>query len=186
MKRYIGAASGLFLLLSCLPASSLTLTGAGSETCQAWRQAHASSPATDNDATAAWVFGYLDSLSASVAGNNAVNGQPNTDLLNRLDRQSIVKLVSVYCDGHPDRTIRQAVIELGVQLIAERRPKRGANRQQASTAASVQIRPTRVRAETTGSGDVTGSIRTSSISACKTVDVADAHGQIVHQLRKCD
>lgn len=185
MTRFIVAASTLFLAFSSLPANSLTLTGVGSQSCQSWQNARKAA-AKDSDADANWVFGYLDGLSASVNGNYAVKGQPRSDLLAHLDKQSIIKLVGIYCEGHPNRTLQQAAAEIGVQLIADDRSGNTGQSGRPSVATTVEIRQPRARAETTGSGDVTGSVRSARTSTCKVVDLADARGQTVHQLRKCD
>lgn len=186
MKRYLGAAAASFLALSCVPANSLTETGLGTELCQTWSDAHVGASTISDDHSSSWVFGYLDALSASVAQSNIIKGNPPRDLLSHLDRPAILKLVNIYCAGHPERTIQQAVAEVGAQLVAEDRVRSVRPTPRASIPAAVVVRPARVPAETTGSGDITGSIHSARLPACRTVIVANADGETLHRLRKCD
>lgn len=186
MRRCLGTAAAIVVALSCVPANALTLTGAGARSCQSWLNSHAAATITSDDPASNWAFGYLDGLSGFVAQYDTVKGYPQRDLLSRLDRASIVKLVNIYCAGHPERTIQEAVTEVGAQLVAEDRSGDRARDWRPSSAANVVVGPPRPRVETTGSGEITGSIRSAASPVCRVIIVTNANGDTLHRLRKCD
>lgn len=186
MKRSLGAAAVFILALSCVPAKSVTVTGVGTQSCQSWSDAHVGATMTSDDLASSWILGYLDGLSALASQHALIKGDPQRDLLSQLDGPAIIKLVNIYCAGHPERKIQQAAAEVGAQLIAEDRPVKDHLDRRPSTATAVVVQPTRIRRETTGSGDIAGSIRTIAPTACRVVVVSNSGGETLHRLRKCD
>jgi hypothetical protein len=181
MMRAIGTISAGILALSCVSANSQTLTGHGAQTCEKWTELHRSSQVADTTALDNWVFGYLDGEAKVVDASNRIKGLPPVDILQGLDSPTIVGLVGEYCRGNPLRTVDEAVSELTAQMVAENRQ----GRVHASNGSpKIKIETNRPRAETTGSGDITGSI--TPIHQCEIIAVNDPTNTVIRKFRKCD
>ena len=120
MKRSLFALSAIVLTLACTQASSqtLTLTGYGAETCEKWLTSQRTPDAPGTIALDNWVFGHLDGVAKFVDATYVLKGKPAPDMLQGLDRQSVVALMGEYCRTNPALTVDSALNALSAQMVA--------------------------------------------------------------------
>ena len=120
MKRSLFALSAVVLALACTQANSqtLTLTGYGAETCGKWLASQRTPDAPATIALDNWVFGHLDGVAKFVDATYVLKGKPAPDMLQGLDRQSVVALMGEYCRTNPALTVDQALNALSAQMVA--------------------------------------------------------------------
>ena len=120
MKRELFALSATLLALACTPANSetLMLTNHDGKTCENWMASQQTPNAPDTIALNNWVFGHLDGVAKFVDATYVMKGLPAPNMLNGLDRASVITLMSEYCRGTPGRTVHQALGALSAQLVA--------------------------------------------------------------------
>ena len=182
MVRTIVTISLAILGFSCVSANSQTLVDNGSLTCEKWAELHRSSPTADTIALDSWVFGYLNGEAKFIDANTRMKGLPPRDILRGLDNHTIIELTGEYCRGKPLRTVAEAVSELTAQMVAENNSGR-IRASELSGIPKVQVQTTRPRAETTGSGDITGSI--GPVLRCEVISVSDSTNTVIRKFRKC-
>jgi hypothetical protein len=180
MAKKVFFISALILGLASVDASAQTVLNAGGQTCEKWTEVHEyPSPTTETSRFDGWVIGYVQGKAATIEAENRIKGFPAIKVLRGMDDPTVVQLTGVYCRGNPVRTLAEVGDTLMAQAVAD------------SSSNVVVVGPSRVKivtqkplAETTGSGDITGSINPTH--RCELITVSDASETIIRRFRKCD
>lgn len=170
--------SAAILTLSSVNASSQTVLSVGGQTCDKWADVHVST-SSESAALDNWVHGYVAGKAAVIEADNRTKGLPPTKVLRGLDAATVVRLTGEYCRGNPLRTVAQAADELSAQAVAD-----GSTPALVTRPSRVKIVTNRPAAETTGSGDITGSVK--PFHECERIAVVDSSETAVREFRKCE
>lgn len=178
MAKKVFFISALILGLANVNASAQPVLNVGGQTCEKWTEIH-QSPTTETSSFDGWVIGYVQGKAATIEAENRIKGFPAIKVLRGMDSPALVQLTGVFCRGNPLRTLAEAGDTLMGQAVADSSPD------------VVVVGPSRVKivtqkplAETTGSGDITGSI--TPTHRCELITVGDASEKIARRFRKCD
>jgi hypothetical protein len=168
--RSVFPLSAAILALSCVAASSQSLTPYGAQTCAKWSELHNGAPTVDTSGSENWVMGYVEGVGRYVDAQFKMNGVPNHESLKGLNRSAVVVLVNQFCKSNPKRTLQSMVSELTGQMAVDD-----------------TLHATKA-AETTGSAEITGSVG-GVVSACRIVavrDVTAGNPTLVREFRNCN
>ncbi len=174
--------SAALLALSFAPANSQTRIGSGSQSCQKWIDLHSVSPSAETTALDSWALGYLEGRATLLDSEAQLKGLPPMNILQGLDVPTVIKLTGEYCRGNPLPTIGEAVDQLSAQMVADK----GIHIRSSELKGirKIQVVTNRPQVETTGSGEITGSI--SNTHRCETISVTDPTNAIIRNFRKCE
>lgn len=178
--RTAAIVSVALLALSFTPANAENRLG-GSQSCQKWVDLHSGSPTAETTAMDNWALGYLEGRATFIDSEFKVKGLPPTNVLQGLDAPTVIKLMGEYCRGNPLPTIGEAAAQLSVQMVADK----GARTHLAASngVPKIQVVTNKPQAETTGSGDITGSV--SRAHWCEAISVTDPTSGVIRNFRKC-
>lgn len=172
MTRTVFPLSAAVFALSCVAASSQSLTPYGTQTCAKWSELHSGAPTADTSGSENWVMGYVEGVGRYVDAEFQMKGAPTHESLKGLNRSAVVGLVNQFCKSNPNRTLQSMVSELTGQMAAD---------------AGLHVTKT---AETTGSAEITGSIGPRGVaSKCRVVavrDVTAAGPSLAREFRNCN
>lgn len=152
MKSSALVLAAAFAGLTFNAATAETLSGYGSRTCDQWEQWHRGQISTDTVASENWVFGTLEGIASMAEADNRMRGLPPLDVLRGLDGPMVIALIGEYC--RPHRALKDAVSELGAQLVTETGLVASGTPRPATSGGRVLLVKAAAPRETTGSAAV--------------------------------
>lgn len=177
MTRNAFTVSAFILVFSTFSASAQTLISQGDQTCDKWAAAHSAS--ADASALDNWVIGYLQGKANYIESDDRTRGMTARNILRGLDGPTIVRLTGEYCGSKPLQTVARAADQLAAQATSDISARTGE-----AAPTQVEVTTDKPPVETTGSGDITGSI--SSGHSCREMTIKDASNDPIRRFRKCD